>query len=62
VIYVSLIELPVPKKVSGNIVVWIDANVDENYEAFELIKNCAHMIDTEIIQLESNEIFKIWLA
>jgi hypothetical protein len=48
---VTLIELPVPKKVSGNIVVWVDANVDENYETFELIKNYAHMIDTEIIQL-----------
>jgi hypothetical protein len=51
VTYVTLIELPVPKKVSGNIVVWIDTNVDENYETFELIKNCTYMIDTEIIQL-----------
>jgi hypothetical protein len=51
VTWVTLIELPVPKKVSGNIVVWVDANVDENYETFELIKNYAHMIDTEIIQL-----------
>ena len=42
----SLLELPVPKKVTGNIVVWIDPNITENYDTFELIKNSEYLVDT----------------
>ncbi len=32
--YVKLLELPIPKKIPGHIIVWIDANTSENLETF----------------------------
>jgi hypothetical protein len=37
VTFVRLEELPIPKKIPGNIVVWIDSNIKENSKAFNKI-------------------------
>ena len=32
--FVKLLELPVPKKIPGHVVVWVDNNLEENYDYF----------------------------
>lgn len=55
-------EIPVPKKVPGNIVVWIDANVDESLKTFTKIVELKGLHNYDLIQLVSNEHFEIWLS
>lgn len=56
-----LLEIPVPKKIPGHIVVWIDKNIDENFKAFSKITSRNNLTDFDLIQLISNEHFEIWL-
>lgn len=58
---VKLTEIPIPKKIPGNIVVWIDANITQNSTAFNQIIESCGFTDFDLIQLVSNEHFQTWL-
>ena len=61
VTWVKLVEIPIPKKIPGNIIVWIDANIYENSKAFNKIIQVNKYTDCDLIQLVSNEHFEMWL-
>ena len=59
--YVKLLELPMPKRVPGHAVVWVDSNLEENFNYFEQIKYDMDLHNFDLIQLESNDHLKSWL-
>lgn len=50
-----------PKKIPGDIVVWVDANMKENYQSFNKYCYQNGIKNLEIIQLKSNEHFETWI-
>ena len=54
VTWAHLVEIPIPKKIPGNIVVWIDANIYENSKAFNTITETNKYKNCDLIQLVSN--------
>jgi ribosomal protein S18 len=50
-----------PKKIPGDIVVWIDANMKENYQTFNKTCYFNNIKNLEIIQLKDNEHLQTWI-
>lgn len=49
--YIKLKELPLPKKIPGRLIVWVDTNYKQNARDFNEIVTANKLTNTEIVQL-----------